>query len=62
MGCCVAERAAAGDQRAGGAQGLTPGPEIQPCTSGWQVPTPGDSEWHQAGMPKALAQSLQLPL
>lgn len=27
----------------------------------WQVPTPGDSEWHQAGTPRALARSRQLP-
>lgn len=34
----------------------------QPCTSGWQVPAPGDSDWHRAETPRALAQGRQLPL
>lgn len=58
----AAERAATGAQRAGGVQGLDVGRERQPCTFGWQVPAPGDSQWHQAGTPRALAQSRQLPL
>ena len=61
MGCRLAERAAAAARRAGGAPSPGVRPERQPDTSGWQVPTPGDSEWHQAGTPRSLARSRQLP-